>query len=149
MAGRERCGNCALHFHDPPAAIVTPIRGSDTVGFFGSYCSFNCAKRALFDLRVKPWFTLLAITALKLGATLPIKMSERGKPPQQEEKQVVSREKLDCFDKKIIYRKSIVISQLPATNPSAKAEEEEGEEEEEPIAFESVSGIQSFAVMGV
>lgn len=149
---RERCGNCLVHFLDPPSHIITPSSQHDLIGLFGAYCSWNCAKRALFDLRTRQWFSLLAITALKLGATLPIVMSDRGKPPQNKIKQIVCRDKIDFFDKTLFYKQSIVIPQLAlplaVINPSANPDGE-AESDAEPIAFESVSGIQSDAVMGV
>ena len=51
------------------------------VGIYGVYCSWNCAKRGLLGLRTRPWFALLAITALKSGATLPIVIAPKGKKP--------------------------------------------------------------------
>ena len=93
----------------------------------------------------------MAITAVRLGATLPIKMSERGKPPLPKEKQVVKKERFDCFQKEIVYLDRICIEyqhhQLPRIKPFTKAESEE--EEASPIVFESVSGIQSDACIGV
>lgn len=93
----------------------------------------------------------MAITALQLGARLPITMSDRKQPPLKKDKQIVSQKRITWFDKKIIYKESIIITQLPTRNPSAnpEAEGEEEEEEAEPVAFESVSGIQSLAMMGV
>lgn len=151
VSTKKRCGNCLVYFHDPPASIITPTPERDTIALFGTYCSWNCSKRALFDLRTRPWFSLMAITALQLGARLPITMSDRKQPPLKKDKQIVSQKRITWFDKKIIYKESIIITQLPTRNPSAnpEAEGEEEEEEAEPVAFESVSGIQSLAMMGV
>lgn len=153
VSSRERCGNCLVRFHDPPAHIIAPTSQPSTVGLFGTYCSWNCAKRALFQLRTRTWFALLAITALQLGATLPIQMSESGKPPAPETKKVVLRQRIPHFRKNIVFQHSIHIGQLLFTHSTnteiGGGEEGRDEEEGEPIAYESVSGIQSDAMMGV
>jgi hypothetical protein len=77
-------------FRCSPAAIVVP-RLHSRIGLFGNYCSWNCAKRGLLGLRNRPWYALLAITAIKTGATLPIRLSEKGKPPPQNETQIVKQ----------------------------------------------------------
>lgn len=124
-----------MYFHNPPAAIVSPLPWPHTVGLFGNYCSWNCAKRGLLGLRNRPWFSLMGITCLKTGASLPIRMSEKGKPPLPEEKQIVKKIPSSLF---VFIMENIHYRQF--TNPSTNPEEEE---DTEPISFASVSAIQS------
>jgi hypothetical protein len=60
-----------------------------TVGIYGCYCSWNCAKRCLLDVSNRPWFALLAITALKTGARLPIKVFPARVCPPKKFKEIV------------------------------------------------------------
>lgn len=135
----EPCGNCGLYFLDPPAAVVTPTSTSSAVGLSGRYCSWNCAKRRLIGLRNRPWFALMAITALKSGAKLPLRPSESGKPPHRKYKEVV----------KVIPNVSVYSLQPPLfcpTPPSQTVMEvasSSPEEEPEPVVFESVSMVHS------
>jgi hypothetical protein len=87
----DACGNCHTYFDGPPAAVVTPSLRTDAIGLGGRFCSWNCAKRRLIGLRNRPWFTLMAITAIKSGAKLPIRPSETGKPPTLKNKEVVQK----------------------------------------------------------
>ena len=52
---------------------MVPSRSS-TPGVYGQCCSWNCAKRELRRIGNRPWFALLAITALRTGANLPLKI---------------------------------------------------------------------------
>lgn len=51
---------------------MVPSR-TPTPGVYGQFCSWNCAKRQLGRLGNRPWFALLAITALRTGAKLPLR----------------------------------------------------------------------------
>lgn len=61
----------------------------DPVGIYGSYCSWNCAKRDLLNLRSRSWFALLAITAIRMGAKLPIKVFPTHVKPSKKYMQTV------------------------------------------------------------
>lgn len=68
-----RCDYCHDVFRHYAAHIMVPNR-SAVPGYFGWYCSWNCAKRDLLRMRNRPWFALMAITALRSGAKLPIRI---------------------------------------------------------------------------
>lgn len=70
------CWDCHSVFHGIPAFIMVP---SSHLGIYGNYCSWNCAKRALLKLRTRRWFSLMAITAIRTGAKLPIRISDENK----------------------------------------------------------------------
>lgn len=70
------CDHCGDRFRHIPSFIMVPGK---CVCAFGNYCSWNCAKRALLRLRTRPWFALMAITALKTGAKLPISIEPTDK----------------------------------------------------------------------
>lgn len=93
------------------------------VRVYGCYCSWNCAKRHLLSLGNRSWFSLLAITALKLGARLPIIMSLKNKPPSRETKQsIVDKDLYYKFLSQVIVQKHIMIPHMV----TLKEEEEVG-----------------------
>lgn len=134
----DPCGNCGLLFRGPPAAVVTPSRVPNFVCLSGRYCSWNCAKRRLIGLRNRPWFALLAITALKTGARLPIVASEEGKPPHPKYKEVVR-----FIPKSVNLLKLDQHFHTPELPTIQEGEEGEEGGESGPVVFESVSMIQS------
>lgn len=86
------------------------------VRVYGCYCSWNCAKRHLLSLGNRSWFSLLAITALKLGARLPIIMSLKNKPPSQETKQSITNKVLyDKFLSQVVIQTHIRIPHTVTT----------------------------------
>lgn len=66
-----RCDACDDLFEHYAAHIMVPNR-SAIPGIYGIFCSWNCAKRVLLRMRNRPWFALMAITALRTGCRLPI-----------------------------------------------------------------------------
>lgn len=78
----------------------------------------------------------MSVTAMKTGATLPIVMSDKGKPPPPSQKQIVKK---IPFFLDVIVKSHIGYAHFPTTNPSAMEEVEE----DTPVVFSSVSGIQS------
>ena len=110
---------------------MVPLRDL-CVGLFGVYCSWNCAKRGLLGLRTRPWYSLLAITAIKTGAKLPIVLSPTGKPPPAYSKQIV---------KKIPPSLNVKVVQhvcIPIITPDEKSYSDS-----EPDTFESVMALES------
>ena len=125
----DRCHNCHHHLPLLPAAIVVP---RSPLGLYGTFCSWNCAKRRLVCLRTRPWFGLLARTAIKTGAKLPIIASARGCPPQSTVKQVV------LFDPRIVIQR---ISYITIPEPTLYNASSILAEEGEPEVFESISQL--------
>lgn len=83
-------------------------------------------------IRTRNWFSLLARTAIKTGATLPIYPSPKGRPPDPTIKQVV------LFDPHLYVR---VISYITIPEPTFSSATSTSEEE--PEVFEVESTIQS------
>ena len=67
------CDFCGDVFRHYAAHIMVPSRVSDVPGIYGVFCSWNCAKRSLLRMRNRPWFALMAITALRTGCRLPLR----------------------------------------------------------------------------
>lgn len=111
------CDNCHLRFTHLPAFLPVPgIR----IRVHGNYCSWNCAKRDLLCIGNRPWFSLLAITALKLGAQLPIIMSKIGRPPDKKTKQTISNHVLyEKFISQVTSKKHIMIPHYHTTSEDA------------------------------
>lgn len=119
----EPCLDCGARFDNIPAFIMVP---SSHLGIYGNYCSWNCAKRALLRVRTRRWFSLMAITAIRTGAKLPIR---------------IFQDKKDCIPlfvpqslRNVIYVSNIHIQEPP---PLKTIEEEE----EEPTPFSDVLPI--------
>lgn len=117
----DPCRACGLLFHHIPAFIMVP---RSHLGIFGNYCSWNCAKRDLLRLRTRQWFSLMAITAIRTGATLPIRISDHNK---------------SCIPLKIppaldnlIYVSNVHIGPPPLLLPTIS------ENDEEPPAFQDI-----------
>lgn len=68
----RECDFCGDRFHHLAAHVMVPARASGIPGVYGIFCSWNCAKRYLLRLGNRPWFALMAITALRTGCRLPI-----------------------------------------------------------------------------
>jgi len=133
MVSRDPCDNCHCRHRNIPAAIVVPSTNS-YLGLYGSYCSWNCAKRGLLGLRSRAWFTLLAITAMKTGAKLPIKISLLGKSPDKKDCQVVRKIPPLLF----IRLKTLGIQYIPLPHQLSSSTSSDIETEPEPEVFESI-----------
>lgn len=127
----EPCVNCSTHYESIPACIVTPKDRLGRYGLYHRFCSWNCAKRGLLGLKTKPWFTLLGISALFSGASLPIHASEYGQPPCASHKQIVRH--IPPFRNVNLYP----VIQIPLLQHEKKTETEE----EQPQVYDSVVSI--------
>ena len=124
---KDLCWNCGIPIKFVPAAIVLPKNDNlGSVGICGRYCTWNCAKRGLLNMKIKPWFSWLSIVALKAGCKLPIIASNTGECPSKQISKYQKR-KIPLY----VYEKQSYITTITSSEIS----------DSEPEVFESI--IQS------
>lgn len=120
------CGNCGRNFEHMAAHIMVP---GSPLGVFGCYCCWNCAKRGLLDLRTRSWFALMAITALRTGATLPIRVFPTGVQPPADQQQRVRYIPVALRKVQLVKHVRIPLIALPSISEEEPLEEPEVYEE--------------------